>query len=63
MSVCMQCEKTLTFNEVGVYKKFISRNAKQFLCKDCLAEKLKISPEFIDKKIEQFKLQGCSLFI
>lgn len=59
----MQCGKTLTYNEVGAYKKFINRGSSQFLCKVCLAAKLDVTVEDIDRKIEQFKLQGCTLFV
>lgn len=62
-SKCMQCNKILTYNEIGAYKKFINRGSREFLCKVCLAEKLGITVEDIDIKIEQFRLQGCTLFI
>ena len=60
---CMQCGKALTYNEVGAYKKFVNRGSTQFLCKTCLAEKLDVTVEDIDRKIGQFKLQGCTLFV
>ena len=60
---CMQCGKLLTYNEVGAYKKFVNRGSTQFLCKTCLAAKLDVAVEDIDRKIEQFKLQGCTLFV
>lgn len=63
MSDCMQCGKNLTFNEIGAYKKFVNRGSTQFLCKKCLAGKLGVTTERIDEKIEQFKQQGCTLFI
>lgn len=59
----MQCGRQLTFNEIGAHKKFINRDSRQFFCKKCLAEKLDITVEDIDRKIEQFKLQGCTLFV
>lgn len=59
----MQCGKQLTFNEVGAYKKFVNRGSTSFLCKACLAERLGVTVEDIDRKIEQFKLQGCTLFV
>lgn len=59
----MQCGRCLTFNEIGAYKKFVNRGSREFLCKDCLARKLDVTVEEIDKKIEQFKLQGCTLFV
>lgn len=60
---CMRCGKSLTFNDVGAYKKFVNRGSKVFLCKDCLAEKLGVTVADIDRKIEQFKMQGCTLFV
>ena len=59
----MQCTKELSYNEIGAYKKFVNRGAKTFLCKECLAAELHISAELIDKKIEQLKQQGCTLFV
>ena len=49
MARCMQCGKELTHNEIGA--------------KQCLAEHLGVTPELIDEKIEQFKRQGCTLFV
>ncbi len=63
MSSCMQCGRQLTYNDIGAHKKFINRGSKDFFCKSCLAEKLDITVEDIDRKIEQFKLQGCTLFV
>lgn len=63
MEGCMQCGKALTYNEIGAHKKFINRGARQFLCRGCLAASLNVDPELIDRKIEQFKLQGCTLFV
>ena len=63
MSVCIKCGKALTYNEIGAFRKFVNRGAKESLCRECLAERLGISPERIDRKIEEFKLQGCTLFV
>lgn len=63
MDRCMQCEKELTYNEIGAHKKFINRGSRQFLCRSCLAARLGVEPELIDQKIEQFKQQGCTLFV
>lgn len=60
---CVQCGKALTYNEIGACKKFVNRGSTQFLCKACLAGKLGVTVEDIDRKIEQFKAQGCTLFV
>ena len=62
MERCMKCGKELTFNEIGAHRKFINRSSREFMCRNCLAQELKVPPELIDQKIEQFKLQGCTLF-
>lgn len=63
MDGCMECGKELTFNEIGAYKKFVNRGSKSFLCRACLAVRLGVTEEQIDAKIEQFRAQGCTLFV
>ena len=63
MTVCIKCGKELAYNDIGAYKKFINRGSKQFMCRKCLADELNVSVELINKKIEYFKMQGCTLFI
>lgn len=62
-SVCMQSGKKLTPNEIGAHKKFINRGSTTFLCRICLAGELDVPPELIDEKIEEYKRQGCTLFV
>ena len=49
-------------DEIGLNKKMVSRMAEEFWCKDCLAEEYKCSTHYLDRKIAQFKAQGCLLF-
>lgn len=63
MDICISCGKILTYNEVGAHKKFVNRGSTEFLCKICLAKRLDVTPEDIDRKIEQFRQQGCTLFV
>lgn len=62
MSGCIRCGRELSFNDIGAHKKFINRGAREFLCRDCLAEKLDVPRELIDRKIEEYKKMGCTLF-
>ncbi|MBE6762501.1 MAG: hypothetical protein E7551_09515 [Ruminococcaceae bacterium] len=59
---CKKCGSKLSMDEIGLYKKMVSRMAEEFLCKDCLAEHFKCSVDYLNKKITQFKAQGCLLF-
>ena len=63
METCMHCGAPLTYTDIGAYKKFVNRSSTQFLCKRCLAESLQVPEELIDRKIEQFRQQGCTLFV
>lgn len=62
MSKCAVCGKELTRDETGITKKLVNRGTETFFCKSCLAARLKISVEDIDRLIESFKNAGCSLF-
>lgn len=62
MLFCMQCEKRLTSDEVAIYRRLIYRDAEEYLCKACLAEKMKTTEAEIERKIEHFKSIGCTLF-
>ena len=63
MPCCIRCGKELNSIDIGAHKKFINRGSTEFMCKSCLADELKVPEELIDKKIEHFKKQGCTLFL
>ncbi len=63
MSVCYVCGKeNLSKNEIGINKKLINKNTKQFYCLSCLADYLEVTEEELLDKIEEFKAEGCKLF-
>ena len=63
MSACFQCGRSLTSDEVAVFRKLVNRQAEKFMCKTCLAAYFEVSEAKIDQKIEQFKRTGCLLFV
>lgn len=63
MSECKNCKKTLTPDEIGLTKKLINRGSTEFYCMNCLAEIFKCDVPLLEKKIEQFRKQGCVLFV
>ena len=61
--VCYVCGKeNLSKNEIGLTKKLLSKNTKNYYCLDCLAEYLEVDTEFLIEKIAEFKARGCDLF-
>jgi hypothetical protein len=60
---CFACaKKQLSKDEIGLNKKMIGREIKQFYCLDCLAEYFEVTCEELLTKIDEFKKQGCVLF-
>ena len=60
---CRVCGKTpLTRNEIGLNKKLIHRELKEFFCIVCLADYFEIDVDELTEKVEEFKRQGCVLF-
>ena len=59
---CCICEEVLNKNTIGLNKKFHGENIVNSFCMACLSAHLDISVEDLYAKIEDFKLQGCTLF-
>jgi biotin operon repressor len=62
MEKCEKCGRQLKVDEVSLYIKLVDREPKSFLCIDCLASKMKVTREMLEKKIEYFREIGCTLF-
>lgn len=60
---CLACGKLdLSKDEIGINKKLLGKEVKEFYCLDCLATYLEVTVEDITDKIEEFKAEGCNLF-
>lgn len=60
---CFACgKKQLSKDELGLNKKMIGREIKQFYCLECFAEYFDVTTEELLAKIEEFKEEGCVLF-
>lgn len=60
---CANCFRTLVADEIGLYKRLICRSAeKGFICKTCLAKHFRCDETILDKKIQQYREAGCTLF-
>ena len=60
---CHYCQKDLVKDDVGLCKKLLGKKIKQFFCREHLAEVLDTDVETLTEKIEQFKEEGCTLFL
>lgn len=63
MKRCVNCNKNLVKDETALCKKMLGKNTKQFLCLNCLSEYLNTDEEILIEKIEQFREEGCTLFL
>lgn len=63
MPHCTNCGRSLTKDEIGLYKKLVHRGAETYLCRTCLAVYFGVSEDLLQEKIRQFKADGCTLFI
>lgn len=60
---CRDCDKALTKDEIALNKKLISPDVQEFQCLDCMSESFGCDVDDLRIKIEEFKEQGCTLFI
>lgn len=63
MIECVICGKTdLNKDTVGINKKLLGKDIRNYYCMDCLADYLGCTVEELLEKIEEFKEEGCDLF-
>ncbi len=60
---CYSCgKKNLDKNTIGLNKKLLGKEVRNYFCKDCLADYLDTTVDDLNEKIEEFKDEGCTLF-
>jgi len=59
---CRNCGRSLSVDEIGLYKKMVNRGATSYLCITCLAEHFNCSEYDLRERIEYFRKMGCTLF-
>jgi DNA-directed RNA polymerase subunit RPC12/RpoP len=59
---CLICGTELNKIAVGLNKKLLRLDAKQYYCLTCLADYLDATIEELIAKAEEFKEQGCKQF-
>lgn len=60
---CCGCGKLLSKDEVALNKKLIDKEVKEFMCLFCMSDQFGCEVEDLQVKIDEFKEQGCTLFL
>lgn len=61
---CIACGKTdLDKDTIGINRKLLGEDVSTYYCMDCLADYLGCEVQDILDKIEEFKEEGCKLFL
>lgn len=60
---CCECGSALVKDELALCKKLLGINAEDFYCTNCLSEYLECTRIDLEIKIQEFKEQGCTLFL
>ena len=62
--ICVACTKqNLDKDTIGINKKLLGEKISNFYCMDCLADYLGCEVQDLLDKIEEFKEDGCKLFM
>lgn len=61
--ICADCGKTLSKDEIALSRKLIDLDTEEMYCLACMAENFGCTEEDLQIKIQEFKEQGCTLFL
>lgn len=61
--ICVECGVSLKKDELALSRKILGRNITNYYCINCLAETLDCDLDDLVVKIQEFKEQGCTLFL
>lgn len=61
---CVACGKQdLDRDTIGINKKLLGPELQSYYCLECLAAYLECTVDELKEKIEEFKNEGCTLFL
>ncbi len=60
---CCECDIILVKDEIALCKKLLGIDTEDFYCINCLSEYLECTIADLEIKIQEFKEQGCTLFL
>ena len=60
---CCACRVLLKKDEIALTRKMVGRKTIEFYCVSCLADYLDCTSIDLEVKIQEFREQGCGLFL
>ena len=61
---CVICgRQELDRDTIGINQKLLGKKIDNYFCMECLADYLECTVEELQEKIEEFKADGCELFL
>ena len=60
---CIDCEKTITKDEEALSRKLIDPDTEELYCLSCMSDICGCTVDDLKIKIQEFKEQGCTLFL
>ena len=61
--LCCELEKHIKIDDKSLSMILLGTDTEDYYCLDCLAEYLECSIEDLKIKIQEFKEEGCTLFL
>ncbi len=61
--LCCDCKEPLKKDEIALSKKLIDVDTEDLYCLNCLSEVIGCTVDDLHDKIQEFKEQGCTLFL
>ena len=61
--LCCDCKEPLKKDEIALSKKLIDVDTEDLYCFNCLSEVIGCTVDDLKDKIQEFKEQGCTLFL
>ena len=61
--LCCDCGRALKKDEIALTRKLIDVDTEDFYCLDCMSDFLGCTVQDLKEKIQEFKEQGCTLFL
>lgn len=63
IKVCVDCGKKITKDEIALSQKLSEIDTEELYCLQCMAEVYGCTEDDLRIKIQEFKEQGCTLFL